>query len=95
MINLIQPTIITIQETKFTQKEKMSLPGFETFEHVRTEKSGGGLLTAIHSDLNPFLVYDDVEIELVVVQIEIDNINISQIYVKLTISQFPVVKPHF
>ena len=54
----------------------MSLPGFETFEHVRTEKSGGGLLTAIHSDLNPFLVYDDAEIELVVVQIEIENISI-------------------
>ena len=67
---------MTIQETKFTQRRTLSLPGFETFEHVRSEKSGGGLLTAVLLDLNPFLVYDDAEIELVVVQIEVNGVNI-------------------
>ena len=76
LINMIQPAIVTIQETKFTRRRSLKLPGFETFEHVRSDKSGGGLLTAIHSDLDPVLVYDDVEIELIVVQISVNNIKI-------------------
>ena len=50
---------MSLQETKFQFNGKHKLPGYITYEHLRTEKiAGGGLLLAIKKDLSPALVRD-------------------------------------
>ena len=77
LINSMQPSIIMLQETKCTHYRTIKIPGYETFENLRNvKKGGGGLLTAAHVDLNPFIVTDNEEVELLVIQVEVDNIKI-------------------
>ena len=56
----IDPAIVFIQETKNTFPDKQKLPGYKTFERIRTnqkEQGGGagGVLIAAKADLNPKL----------------------------------------
>ena len=69
---MFSPSIITIQETKHKKIGTTKLPGYQTFEKVRTNKGGGGLLTAVKEDLNPVLVSQgDEEIEIIVVEADL------------------------
>ena len=65
LINEYSPSIITIQETKHKKTGTIKMKGFQTFEKVRNNKGGGGLLTAVCDDLDPVLVSqgnEDIEI---------------------------------
>ena len=73
-INTFKASIVTIQETKQNKIGTIKLPGYQTFERIRTNKSGGGLLTAVDEDLGPVLVYQgEDEIEILVVEADIGN----------------------
>ena len=65
ILNKYKPSILTIQETKHKKAGMLKIPGYQTFEKVRTHKGGGGLLTAVVEDLNPVVISnckDDIEI---------------------------------
>ena len=76
LVNTIKPSAITIQETKFSHEGTFKIPGFKTFEHIRSVKGGGGLFTAVLEDLNPLEVSAFEDIELLVVQCEVGNLKI-------------------
>ena len=76
LINKIKPSVLTIQETKFMQYRMLKLEGYEIFENIRTETTGGGLLTAVDLDLNPFLISKHGDVEIMVVQFEIIEIKL-------------------
>ena len=57
-IEEIAPSVLMIQETKFSSKGRFKAKNYEIFEQIRTQKGGGGLLTAVHEDLSPVLVGD-------------------------------------
>ena len=59
IVNYLKPSVVTVQETKFSCYRTLKIPGYEIFEILRVDKSGGGLLTAIHTDLNPVLISSD------------------------------------
>ena len=56
LVNTLNPSIVTIQETKFMLYRTLKLNGFEIFENLRDDRMGGGLLTAVRVDLQPLLV---------------------------------------
>ena len=56
LINELNPSILTVQETFARKKGLLKIQGYEIFERVRENKSGGGLLTAVDSSLDPVLV---------------------------------------
>ena len=58
IINNIKPSVITVQETKFSTKGTIKIPGYQVFETVRANQHGGGLLTAAHNDINPVIITD-------------------------------------
>ena len=47
-----------MQETKCSQVGQISLDGFYTYEHVRTNKEGGGVALSAHKDLQPTFISD-------------------------------------
>ena len=67
------PSCITIQESKLPKKGMINMKGYEIFEKTRNVH-GGGLLTAIDSNLNPFEVeVSDKTPEILVVQCSIND----------------------
>ena len=50
-IEILSPSVIMVQETKARRKNKIKLKDYVTFEHLRPEKGGGGLFTAVHRNL--------------------------------------------
>ena len=77
LINLLQPSIITIQESFMKKPGQIKIPGYQIFEKVRETKNGGGLLSAITEDLEPVLVdYTDHESEMLSVQINVNDLKI-------------------
>ena len=83
LINIIKPSIITIQETKHTKIGNIKIPGYQNFERLRKGKSGGGLLTSIIDDLDPVLIDtadDDIEMMTVEVNIGTEKIRIVNGY---------------
>ena len=60
-----------LQETKMRRKNKIKISNYVIFEHIRKEKCGGGLLTAIHENLKPVSVSVDDESEILVVEAEL------------------------
>ena len=55
---------------------QIKIPGYQVFEQIRRENktSGGGLLTAVHNDLEPVLVSEGTdEAEIIVVEAKIAN----------------------
>ena len=75
-ISCFKPSIITLQETKLTTKGRIKIKGYEVFEYIRTEKGGGGLMTAIDVNLNPEIVTEGTESEVLTVQIRAGNVDI-------------------
>ena len=72
-ISCFKPSIITLQETKLNTKGMVRLNGYEIFEQIRTDKGGGGLLTAVDENLDPEIVTEGT------VQIKAGEINIRVI----------------
>ena len=64
----------TLQESKVCRKGMIKIPGYVIFEVIRNGKEGGSLLTGIHENLEPVLVYEESDLEILVVQIRIGNI---------------------
>ena len=83
LINEYSPSIITIQETKHKKTGTIKMKGFQTFEKVRKNKGGGGLLTAVCDDLDPVLVSqgnEDIEIIVVEANLGIKKLRIINAY---------------
>ena len=83
LINILKPSIITIQETKHTTIGKIRIPGYQNFERIRKGKAGGGLLTSVIDDLEPVLIAtanDDIELMTVEVKVGSENIRIINGY---------------
>ena len=72
-LNLFLPGVFFVQETKLRRKNKIKHPNYVTFEYIRENNAGGGLLTAIHKSLNPVTVSNDTNEEVLVVEATIAN----------------------
>ena len=66
-IAIFKPAAYLIQESKLTQKNQVLVDDYVIFEHVRKHSGGGGVLTAVHKELNPISVSDEIEGEEIVV----------------------------
>ena len=53
LVNEFKPLVITVQETFARKKGLFKIQGYQIFERVRENKSGGGLLTAVDNNLDP------------------------------------------
>ena len=77
---IFKPNCIFLQEIKL-KSESVKLKGFDLFYNLRTQNDGGGLLTAIDSELSPFEVpignknIEILSIEMTVGEIKIRTIN--------------------
>ena len=58
-IEVFHPGVIMLQETKCKKEGKLKLKGFLTFEKLRAENQGGGLMTIVHENLKPIQISDD------------------------------------
>ena len=67
-IETFQPAVFFVQETKAKRKKKRKMKDYVTFEHIRKDKGGGGLLTAVHRNLAPVSVTSNDETEILVVE---------------------------
>ena len=68
------PSCITLQETKFISRGNIKLDNYDIFEKVRTDKGGGGLLTAVDQNLDPAEVEcSNSEVEILIVQCQVNN----------------------
>ena len=79
LINTLKPSIVMLQETKCLYYRTVTIPGYKIFENIPSEKIGGGLLTAAHVDLNPIVITDDENVEILVIQVEIENLKVRLI----------------
>jgi hypothetical protein len=55
-IQNFKPGAIFIQESKTKRKNQIKLDDYVIFEKIRKEVNGGGLLTAVHKNLEPVSV---------------------------------------
>ena len=58
-IQLFKPGAVFIQESKTKRKNKIKLDDYVIFEKIRKKSGGGGLLTAVHKNLEPVSVSSD------------------------------------
>ena len=72
-LNLFLPGVFFVQESKLRRKNKIKHPNYVTFEYVRPNNGGGGLLTAVHKSLSPVSVSNDTEEEVLVVEATVAN----------------------
>ena len=72
-IELLSPSVIMVQETKARRKNKIKLKDYVIFEHIRPEKGGGGLLSAVHRNLEPVSIATNSETEIMVVEAKTGN----------------------
>ena len=67
-----------MQETKISQPGKLKFDGFVTYEHLRSEKDGGGLALSAAKELSPALVRDGGDnVETITVNLHLKQIVIS------------------
>ena len=57
-IDVFQPGIIMLQETKTQNKVKVKISGFTVFEKNREQNEGGGLMSIVHENLMPTEIPD-------------------------------------
>lgn len=81
VIDTLKPHIVNIQETKSKKPGKLKLDGYHIFEKVRKNgQDGGGILTAVATDLSPELATEHGEDEEILsVNIKIDKLKIKVI----------------
>ena len=72
-IQKFAPGVFFAQETKSRRKNQVKINDYVMFEHIRKDKGGGGLLTAVHKNLHPVSVSDESDVEILVVQGSINN----------------------
>ena len=72
-ISLFKPAVFFIQESKLYKKGKIKVDDYVIFECVRKNGCGGGLLTAVHKNLNPVSIGDNTDDEVLVVHATIMN----------------------
>ena len=60
-ISLFKPAVFFVQETKVPRKGKLKVSDYVMFEKIRKTGGGGGLLTAVHKNLNPVSVGDETD----------------------------------
>ena len=75
-VAFLRPSVITIQETKLLSRGTIKLPGYQIYEKPRSEKLGGGLLTAIDENLDSVVTSEENDVEILTVQISIGNLQI-------------------
>ena len=75
IIDQLKPSVICLQETKVIRKGTLKIQDYEIFENVRSKNKGGSLLTAVHSNLEPVLISEDDETEILVIQSKLGNYN--------------------
>ena len=68
--------VFCLQETKLSRKGMIKIPNYVLFEAIRHEKEGGSLMTGVHTNLSPVLIFEDTQLEILVVQIRIQNASI-------------------
>ena len=67
-MELLQPHIVIIQETKAKRKSQLKFEGYRSFATIRGD-SGGGLLIACISSLKPVQIFEgDCETEVLVIE---------------------------
>ena len=54
----------------------IKIPSYEIFEVARNGNGTGSLMTGIHENLDPVLIYEDVDMEILVVQIRVNNLSV-------------------
>ena len=72
-VRKFSPGVYFVQETKSRRKNQIKLDDYVMFEHIRQNKGGGGLLTAVHKNLKPVGVGEESDVEILVVQGVINN----------------------
>ena len=71
-ISVFNPAVIMLQETKLTRKNQIEIPGYQVYESIREDKGGGGLMTAVSSEINSaFISEGDSEADFLVVEVTI------------------------
>ena len=71
------PSCLTFQETKLRQRGSFQIRGYQVFEKIRTSTLGGGLLTAVNQNLNPFEIESqNEEAEILVVQFQLEEMKV-------------------
>ena len=78
-INLFNPSVFFLQETKTRFKNKLKYPNYTFFEYIRKNNFGGGLITAVHNNLHPVQVSNDEDTEILVVEAKIDDMKLRLI----------------
>ena len=53
------PGVILLQETKVKNIGQLKLPGFTIFEKLRLNSEGGGLMSIVHNNLKPTLIFSE------------------------------------
>ena len=64
-----QPGAFFLQETKIHRKGPIKVPDYEIFEVFRQNRNGGCILTGVHKSLEPLMISDDEDLEILTVQI--------------------------
>ena len=81
LIRESKATILTMQETKYSQSGQMKFDGFYTYENLRSNREGGGVALSALKELNPAFVCDGgKEVEAITVDIQLKTISISVTY---------------
>ena len=57
----------------------IKIPGYVIFEVIGAVKVGGSLMTGVHQNLEPVLVFEDSFLEIWVIQVKINNISVRVI----------------
>ena len=68
IIETKQPGAFFLQETKVHRKGLIKIKNYEIFEVIRKNGQGGCILTGVHKSLNPILINDDEELDILSVQ---------------------------
>ena len=72
-ISLFNPGVFFIQESHVPRKGKLKVNDYVIFESVCKNSGGGGLLTAVHKNLNPVSIGEETDDEVLVVQAQVLN----------------------
>ena len=75
-IEKCRPGVFFVQESKVRRKNQIKVNDYDIFEHIRKDKGGGGLLTAVHKSLKAVSVSEEDETEVLVVQGNINNLKV-------------------
>jgi hypothetical protein len=79
-IQHVKPGVFFIQESKTKRKNQIKIHDYIIFEQIRKESGGGGLLTAVHKNLEPVSVCDGMnDDEILVVETKLNSRKVRMI----------------